>query len=284
YLANVNYPGTGSGQIFGDAYMRTPIIYPKMYPNGSVPDIASSRLTNPYAELTQTGYINQWRSQLASNIKVTQDLDFLLKGLSISGKFAFDTYNYTSMHRTKVPDTYLAIGRDGLGDLIKQLTNPGKGTEYLAYSLYKNGTRSLYNEFSINYRQSFGKHDVSGMLLYNQSDELNTQASNFINSLPHRFKGVAGRATYGYDDKYFAVFDFGYNGSENFAPDNRYGFFPSVGAGWVVSQEQFFEPLQDLFQLFKFRFSYGLVGNSRISGRRFAYIATVANASGYTFG
>ena len=289
YLINVNYPGTSASYIFGDAFFKTPVIYPAMYSDGKTPDVASSRLTNPYAELTQTGYVNQWRSQLASNLQVTQDLSFWLKGLSISGKFAFDTYNYTSIHREKVPDTYLAIGRDEAGDLIEQMTNPGKGTEYLDYSLAKDGDRTIYNELALNYRNTFGKHDVSGMLLYNQSDKLKTQAKNLVTSLPYRFRGIAGRATYGYDNKYFLEFDFGYNGSENFSPENRYGFFPSIGAGWVVSEEKFFEPLKDAIQLFKFRFSYGLVGNSRLmeesdDARRFAYIATVANTSGYTFG
>lgn len=284
YLINVNYPGTSAGTIFGDAFFKTPVIYPVMYSNGKTPDVASSRLSNPYAELTQTGYVNQWRSQLASNLQVKQDLGFWLKGLSLSGKFAFDTYNYTSLHREKVPDTYLAIGRDDNGDLIQQLTNPGKGTEYLGYDAVKNGDRTIYNEFSLNYRSTFGKHDVSGMLLYNQSDKLNTQATDVVSSLPYRFRGLAGRATYGFDDRYFIEFDFGYNGSENFAPQNRYGFFPSIGAGWVVSKEKFFEPLKGAVQLLKFRFSHGKVGNSQIDGRRFAYIATVDNTSGYTFG
>jgi len=284
YLINVNYPGTGAGTIFGNAFMKTPVIHPIMYSDGKTPDVASSGLTNPYAQLTQTGYVNQWRSQLASNLQVTQDLKFLLPGLTLTGKFAFDTYNYTSMHREKVPDTYLAIGRDEDGNLIEQLTNPGKGTEYLDYSAVRQGDRTIYNEYSLNYRNSFGKHDVSGMLLYNQSDMLNTQASDVITSLPYRFKGLAGRATYGFDDRYFIEFDFGYNGSENFAPENRYGFFPSLGLGWVVSKEKFFEPLRDVISLFKFRFSHGEVGNSQINGSRFAYIATVDNTSGYTFG
>lgn len=288
YLANVNYPGTGLGQIFSDAFNRTPVDYPTIYSDGKTPDVASSRLANPYSELTQTGYINQWRSELNSNLRVTEDLSSMLKGLSVTGMFAFDTYNYTSMHETKVPDTYLAIGRDSSGNLIEQLTNPGKGTEYLQYSLVKQGTRTLYNELALNYRNSFGKNDVSGMLLFNQSDELNTQASDAITSLPYRFRGLAGRATYGYNNKYFLEFDFGYNGSENFAPRNRYGFFPSIGAGWVISQEQFFQSLQDAISLLKLRFSYGLVGNSQIDGRRFAYIATVtrnpSSGNAYTFG
>jgi TonB-linked SusC/RagA family outer membrane protein len=285
FLANVGGPQTGLGTIFSDAYFNTPINFPPVYSNGQMADIASSRLQNPYAELTSTGYYDQWRTRLASNITVTQDLGFWVKGLSVRGKFAFDTYSYTSMHRKKVPDTYLAIGRDNTDSLITQLTNPGKGTEFLSYSAARHGDRKIYSEVRLNYKQSFRKNDVGGMLLYNQSDELDTQAGSLISSLPHRFRGLAGRATYGYNDTYFLEFDFGYNGSENFASQNRYGFFPSFGGGWVISNQKFFKPLQNIFQLFKLRFSYGLVGSSQISGRRFAYIGTVGSgAGGYYFG
>jgi len=284
HLADMSYPGANVSGIFSDAFYSTPVIFPPMYSDGKTPNFASPYLQNPYAELTETGYDSRWESGLASNLSVTQNLDFWVKGLSITGKFAFDTYNLTNMLRTKTPDTYQAIGRDSAGNLIEQLTNPGQGNEYLSYSLSKTSTRTLYNEFSLNYRRSFGKNDITGMLLFNQSDELNTEASDLITSLPYRFRGLAGRAAYGYANKYFLEFDFGYNGSENFAPQNRYGFFPSIGASWVISEEKFFQSFQNAIQLFKLRFSYGIVGNSDISGRRFAYIATVANVGGYTFG
>lgn len=124
------------------------------------------------------------------------------------------------------------------------------------------------------------------MLLFNQSDEINTKATNVEEALPYRFRGLAGRFTYGFDDRYFAEFNFGYNGSENFAPKNRYGFFPSMGLGWVISNESFFEPLTGVIQYLKVRGTWGQVGNSQISGRRFAYLATVTDSSStsYTFG
>ena len=124
------------------------------------------------------------------------------------------------------------------------------------------------------------------MLLFNQSDEINTKATNVEEALPYRFRGLAGRFTYGFDDRYFAEFNFGYNGSENFAPRNRYGFFPSVGLGWVISNEAFFEPLTNVIQYLKVRGTWGQVGNSQISGRRFAYLATVTDSgsTSYTFG
>lgn len=273
YLANVNYPGSNSSDIFEKAFFMTPILHPVRYEDGRIADAATSSVQNPWALLTQTGYANQWKNQLFSNLRVIQELDFITKGLSATGMFSFDAYNYVSLRRTKVPDTWLANGRDAEGNLNLQPTRTG--SEYLSFSKNPDGSRTIYNELAINYNRSFGKHDVGGMLLYNQSDEINTQADNLEESLPFRFRGVAGRTTYAYDNKYFAEFNFGYNGSENFLPSKRYGFFPSVGLGWVISQERFFEGLKDKVQLAKVRFSHGLVGNSNIGGRRFAYLGTV---------
>lgn len=284
YLANVNYPGTASSDIFEKAFYMTPILHPLRFDDGRIADISTSSVQNPYALLTQTGYANQWKNQLFSNLRVEQDLKFVLKGLSATGMFAFDAYNYVSLRRTKTPDTWQANGRDTNGDLIFQQTRTG--TEYLSYAKVNNGSRTLYSEGSLVYNRSFGKHDVGGLLLYNQSDEINTQADNLEASLPFRFRGYAGRATYGFSNKYFAEFNFGYNGSENFLPGKRYGFFPSVGLGWVVSEEGFMSSIKNAIQFAKFRFSHGLVGNSNIGGRRFAYLGTVdeIGSNVYQFG
>lgn len=280
YLANANYPASSQATIFESAYFAQPTYIAPMYPDGKLGAFSGGGL-NPVAELGATGYANQWRSQVYSNLRVTQQL---CKGLSITGMFSFDTYNYTSNRFTKSPNTYHATGRDANGNLIYEQTR--QGTENLAYSLSAKGDRTIYLEAALNYKNTFGRHDVSGMLLFNQSDEINTKATNVEEALPYRFRGLAGRFTYGFDDRYFAEFNFGYNGSENFAPKNRYGFFPSMGLGWVISNESFFEPLTGVIQYLKVRGTWGQVGNSQISGRRFAYLATVTDSSStsYTFG
>ena len=280
YLANANYPAPSQATIFESAYFTQPTYIAPMYPDGKLGAFSGGGL-NPVAELGATGYANQWRSQVYSNLRVTQQL---CKGLSITGMFSFDTYNYTSNRFTKSPNTYHATGRDANGNLIYEQTR--QGTENLAYSLSAKGDRTIYLEAALNYKNTFGRHDVSGMLLFNQSDEINTKATNVEEALPYRFRGLAGRFTYGFDDRYFAEFNFGYNGSENFAPKNRYGFFPSMGLGWVISNESFFEPLTGVIQYLKVRGTWGQVGNSQISGRRFAYLATVTDSSStsYTFG
>src|SRR5690606_10372950 len=108
------------------------------------------------------------------------------------------------------PDTYLAAGRDADGNMLYQMTHEGE--QFLSYNPSRRGNRTIYVEAALNYNRSFGKHDVSGMLLYNQSDMMDSQAGNFENSLPYRFLGVSGRATYGYDNRYFLEANFGYNG------------------------------------------------------------------------
>ncbi|PRD47665.1 SusC/RagA family TonB-linked outer membrane protein [Sphingobacterium haloxyli] len=284
HLLNINIPGTTQDNIVEGLWYMTPVVHPVMYEDGKIADQRSGSLQNPYALITQTGYANQWRNQLFSNLRATQELPFITDGLSATAMFSFDVYNYTSMRRTRRPDTFIATGRDTDGSMLYEETY--RGDRFLSFNRSSEGTRTIYWEGALNYNKSFGKHDVTGMLLYNQSDELNSQAGDLTASLPYRFLGLAGRATYGYDNRYFIDANFGYNGSENFAPDHRFGFFPSGGVAWVLSEEPFFEPLKDAVNLFKLRFSHGKVGNSQITGRRFAYLSTISTSSsgGYLFG
>ena len=273
FLFNVNYPGVSQTDLFSAAYQRIPVDFPVKYPDGRMADRAPSWLSNPYALLTQTGYSNQWDNRLMSNLRITQDLSALVKGLKATGMYSFDAYNFYKANRRKSPDTYIATGRDDNGELI--LSQSFIGSRFLNYGKENSGTRQFYGEFALNYARYFGDHAVTGLLLYNQSDNINTQASDLITSLPYRFLGYAGRTTYAYKSKYLLEANFGYNGSENFVPDRRYGFFPSAGLGWVVSEESFFKPLAPVVDFLKIRATYGLVGNSDLGGRRFAYIATV---------
>lgn len=282
FLSTGNFPGTPGDVIYNNTFYSTPIIHPPKYPDGKTANPPGGTITNPYALLTQRGYVTNARNQLYSDLRLTQDLDFWIEGLSLTSMFSFDAYNFVSQRREKDPDTYIANNRNSEDELNYQETNIGQ--EFLGYSRNNEGNRSTYLEASLRYNNDFGRHNVGGMVLFNQSDETFTHTNDFIASLPHRLRGLAGRANYAYDDRYFLEFNFGYNGSENFAPEQRYGFFPSVGAGWTISNEDFFKPADNVFQFLKFRFSYGLVGSSDIPGRRFAYLATVANTGGYTYG
>ena len=282
YLANANYPASSNSAIFGSAFYATPNYVAPVYPNGEIGDRPSGSVQNPYAVLNEMGYANQWRSQVFSNLRLTQQIPFV-PGLSVTGMFSFDAYSYSSNRFTRTPNTWMALGRDDEGKLILQQTRSSTTTT-LSYANSHQGNRNIYLEAAANYKQTFGKHDVTGMLLFNQSDEMNTLATSLETALPYRFRGLAGRYTYAYSERYFAEFNFGYNGSENFNPDKRYGFFPSFGLGWVISNERFFEPLKNAVQFMKIRATWGKVGNAKITGRRFAYLSTVDSVTGYTFG
>lgn len=282
WISNGNYPGSATGSVFNAAYVMPPVSIPVKYSNGYFSQVRTGDMANPYTMLTQSGYSTRFNSQLWSNIRVTQNLDFITNGLSITGMFSFDNNNGHNISRSKSVDGYLATGRDGQGNL--QFIQTQIGTNYLGYNRENGGSRQFYLESAINYNRSFGKHLITGMLLYNQSDRIDAFAGDFISSIPYRYVGLAGRATYAYDTRYLAEMNFGYNGSETFAPDRRFGFFPSFGLGWVVSQEKFLEGIKAAVSFLKLRFSYGEVGNSNIGGRRFAYIATVAGAGGYDYG
>ena len=285
YIINGNYPGTGTSTIYGTVMALPPVTHPVRFPDGKIAAQNYGAVASPYVQLTQSGYTTEFRNEFRSNVRVKQDLSFITSGLSMQALFSFDAYNYHRIARTKYPYTYIANGRDANGQLILVRSDKNNGTDFLGYNRSNGGNRKFYSEASINYDRSFGKHRVGGLLLYNQSDFVDGFASDLISAIPFRSRGLAGRATYGYDDRYFVEANFGYNGSENFSPEKRYGFFPSAGIGWVASNERFFEPLGQVFQFFKVRATYGLAGNSQIGGRRFAYMDIVGDGTGgYTFG
>jgi TonB-linked SusC/RagA family outer membrane protein len=167
-----------------------------------------------------------------------------------------------------------------------------EGTEYLNENQTDNYVNSnYYYEFVTQYDRLFrDKHQVGGLLVFNFSESLNTiSGSSALANLPSRNMGVSGRATYGYNDRYFGELNFGYNGSEKFAENNRYGFFPSAGIGWIVSNEDFFADNLPAISLLKLKYTYGLVGNDNIAeaSDRFFYLSDVSlndGGRGYAWG
>ena len=291
YVSNSNGPSQSTQNIFTNTLDVPPVEYPVMYPGGFVPGKSSNGgFRNPYADLTKRGYNTSFDNSIYSNLRITQDLKDILKGLSATAMFAFDAGNTHSISRQKREDTFFPdinnpYNSDHSLNLIRTYTGSGN---YLDYNRSNGGTRKFYTEASFNYDRSFGKHRVSGLALFNSSDRVDAFAGDFTSSVPYRYLGYAGRGTYSYDDRYFVEANFGYNGSENFAPKNRYGFFPSLGIGWLISNEKFFKPIQNTISFLKFRYSDGLVGSDDIGNRRFGYLTLVsqmnADNGGYTFG
>jgi len=157
--------------------------------------------------------------------------------------------------------------------------NPDEGEDFLSYS---SGigvpTANIYLEGALNYNRTFAdKHQVTSMAVYQLRNNVSLGASSVQESLPYRNIGLSGRLTYGYDSRYMAEFNFGYNGSERFHPDHQFGFFPSGGVAWNISNESWFanSRLDDAIGLLKVRATYGIVGNDNISDSRFLYLSEI---------
>jgi len=287
YIGTRNEPNYGTDAIFALATSSAPHIVPVRYSNGQWPQLPGT-LFNPYMALTQSGITNSSISTIRSNIKVTQDLNSLVKGLNFSSMFAFDLNNTINYTRARTLQTYYALGRDTNGSLITQISSPG--TNDLTFGSTRYGDKRFYTESSLNYSRKFGDHDIGGLLLFNQSNYTDATV-NVVNygykaAIPYRQRNFNGRISYGYKDRYFAEVSSSYSGSDAFIPSRRYGFFPAVGGGWIVSNEKFFDPLKNIISFFKLRYSYGVSGNAAVSNPdfRFLYLTTLANSGTYTFG
>lgn len=278
YLQNLRKSNSSTDDVFTHAFETPPFVHPAIYSDGTIP-IASANRFNSWAESTQNGYYRGTRSKLESLFQVEQNLKMITPGLKAKATFAFDTYNENFVTRGKTPTYYsVAKSRDDEGNLIHSVLS--YGSEFLDHSSNANyGNNSTYFELSLGYNRTFGKHAVDALALYNQRsyDEGGIQ--------PKRSQGFAGRLSYTFDRRYVGEFNFGYNGSENFAKGHRFGFFPSIALGWIVSEEKFMSKCASWLTLLKFKGSMGLVGNDNIGGRRFAYITTInSDASGYNWG
>lgn len=286
FIQDRHAPGSDIDGLLSSAMETPPIVHPTVYSNGQFPKL--SNRYNPWVNATQTGYKNSYTTQFQSVATLDQDFGMLwtpLEGLHAKVTFSFDNYQNYYSTRTRTPTFYIASGRDENGELITSLVSTGE--EFLGFSKSYSGNRSTYFEGSVNYARTFNKvHNIEALLLWNMRSYIDQDASSAIYSFPYRNAGLAGRVAYDYDRRYFAEVNFGYNGSENFAEEYRYGFFPSLSLGWMMSNEKFFEPLTSTISMLRIRGSIGKAGNDQIGGgRRFGYLTTInAGASGHNFG
>jgi TonB-linked SusC/RagA family outer membrane protein len=282
-LVNSRYPGTSSSYIWYNAYATNPIVFPIRYPDNKWAGPVNNGGSNPYNLLQNAGYSTEFRPTVQSVITLSQKLDVITKGLSAMGRFSFDSYNQTFINRTGTNDLWYAGGRDGEGNLV--MTQTRTGSTYLGYGTTTTSERTMYLEGNISYNRSFGDHIVGGLLVYNMRNRVQASAADLIGSLPYRNQAAAARATYSFKDKYLFEFNGGYTGSENFARGHRWGFFPSVSAGWVISKENFFDDLSKTFNLVKIRGSRGKVGNDNIgTNNRFGYLTQIGPGGTTSFG
>lgn len=241
---------------------------------------------NPYADL-MFGYKNFSESRISAQFEVNQNFNFITRGLSAHGIFSTNRYSYFDVSRYYKP-FYYDVGtydpKSGQYTLNLINNTPGAAQEFLSYFPgYKNISSYIYMQGSLDYDRSFGDHRVGLTMLGTREQTLNPNANDPLTnqpslqaSLPARNLGLSGRASYSYDNRYFLEGNFGYNGSEKFAPNHRFGFFPTIGAGWVLSNEQFWQgSIANIITRLKIRGSYGLVGNDNIGKQRFFYLSSV---------
>lgn len=248
---------------------RMPSVVPgPLTPDGNV--ITYADIDHPaYGLINRSGYTQQKRSNVLATYGMEQNLDFITKGLSVRAVASFDARTVNNLEASRDYEKYVQIinpnlqGADGRDSVYYRPFNNDQNTPLSIGGGRSFETLSNFQGF-LNYSKSIGKHDLTGMLLYQQQNNV------INNELPFKLMGVASRFTYGYDSRYFMEFNAGYNGSEQFAEGQRFGFFPAVSASWVVSNEKFFS--KDVVNLLKFRGSFGKVGNDRIGNRRFLYI------------
>lgn len=296
-------PINGGADLYNKAIKANPVLFPATFTPDEINKYTTHVLfgnsgkngeyMNPYAEMLR-GYKEYNNTLVLAQLELKQDLDMLVKGLKarVLGNTTRTAYFDVKRHYNPF---YYAIGSyDKTTDIYKLAAlNPDNGTDYLSYSRDEGDRKvksTVYLEASLSYDRTFAdKHNVSGMFVYIAREELDGNANNLQNSLPKRNLGLSGRFTYAFSDRYFAEFNFGYNGSERFNKAHRWGFFPSAGIGWLVSNEDFWydKPIGNVINKLKLKATYGLVGNDAISNDRFFYLSEVNMNNGdrgFTFG
>ena len=278
-------PNVSSEDLFKQILTTTPIEFPVTYPSqddrimyGNNIISGNTLYTNPYAKMMTT-FAETNENTLNTVIKIDQDLDFITKGLKVNAFVNFKTWSSSSFNRSIAPYYYrVKSGSYDETDLANtdyelELLNSG-GSDYISQSaIGKSSDQTFELQFNLNYARQFGLHNVGAMLLYKQREYRS-------DVLPNRNQGLSGRLTYDYGQRYLFEFNFGYNGTERLAKEDRFGFFPAVSLGWVISNEAFFEPMKNVVDNLKIRGSYGLVGSDDLAtagGSYYLYIDKITN-------
>lgn len=313
-MDNYNGPIDGGDGLYRKVVMSSPVDFPAFYPKTDDmshvhhimfgnKDHNGAYMLNPYADMVK-GYRETSKSKVVSTFEIKQDLSMLAEGLNFRALFNTDRYARTGATRQYVPFNYnvMPANYNPITNIYKVTNlNPNEGREWLEYSQNTPFiTTTTYGEAALNYDNIFGRHGVNGLLVgyirnfqtvYDGVVNAGNQAEALISTLPTRNMGVSGRFAYNYDTRYFLEANFGYNGSERFAESSRFGLFPSIGGGWLLSNETFWkENLSKTISKFKLKGTYGLVGNDNLSNDptdRYFYLSQVTMSStthGYTFG
>lgn len=295
-----NGPIVSASDIFRQVAQANPANFPKVFETDEITQFFNHTLfgnkgnggfPNPYAESVK-GFRDRFANTTLAQFQVNQDLSFITEGLKMRAMASVRTYTENQNERSFTPFFYGLSEIETPTGIVNTLYQIQEGTEFLNNPTVNNyGNSNFYYEGVLEYNRNFNeKHEVGGLLVTYFQEALNTIGGNTaFSTLPSRNMGISGRASYSYDSRYFGEFNFGYNGSEKFAEKNRFGFFPSIGIGWIISNEPYFQKNIPSVNMLKLRYTYGLVGNDGISSPsdRFFYLSDVNlnnGGTGYTFG
>lgn len=276
--ADKPYTGQGSSGMIKNIYYATPFSSPGIVDGKMIYTTTdyTDGLQLPFVGQTGMAYYGQGFMQTNNNkiqmdLVVDQKLDMVTKGLFVKVKGSYNSsFNVNKQGNASVASYYPVIQDDGT-----MLYKKSGETTIPSYSLSQGKRRDWYIEGSLNYARKFGLHNVTGLVLYNQSKQFYYSGSSYPD-VARTYVGLVARATYDYANKYMVEFNMGYNGSENYAPERRFGTFPAGSVGWVISDEKFFKPIAEsgIVDFLKLRASFGLVGNDKTTeGLRFLYLS-----------
>lgn len=295
-------PIGGGAATYNNAIWSNPVMFPAVYPASMLPyiehplfgsartyssdgNLTNTLYVNPYAEMVK-GYSVTKTSNLMPQLELKQNLKFVTPGLSFRGMAYVRRTSSFIVNRSYNPFYYEPVVNPLDQTYQLKVLNDGTtgsvgtvGSETLGYAESGKDVNSMiWAQGALDYTRRFARHDIGGMLISYLSSYETGNGGNVTASLPQRNTGISGRFTYGYDDRYMAEFNFGYNASERFAASSRWGFFPSGGVAYRISNEKFFQPLLNTINTLKFRFTYGLVGNDQIGNTndRFFYLSNLS--------
>jgi TonB-linked SusC/RagA family outer membrane protein len=292
-------PVVAANDIFGSVMASNPVDFPAVFEPDEANRLTKHTLfgnttvngglkSNPYADMVK-GYSSSDESTITVQATLAQDFDKLVKGLKAQLMVSVNTYSLYKQDRAYTPYYYDVNNYNQVTQNYELFClNEYWGDPYLNDVQTSNkSTAHYYYEGRLNYDRIFGKHTIGAMLVGRVEEQLlsiedsDNVSMSLYEMLPERNVGLSGRFSYDYDSRYFAEVSFGYNGSEKFTGDKRYGFFPSFGAGWIISNEPFMKSTNDVLSNLKLRLTYGIVGNDAISDRagRFFFLSDVALSS-----
>lgn len=280
-IVTQNFPGYGDDtkRLWDAQANLTPVTVPLLYTTGEAPGYGTSKDNiSPYVLLNMTGYKTKFQNNNKITLQLDQDLKFITDGLSITGLVNIDTNSSLLESREKSPAIYYANGRkrDGSLDLekISDYRDP-------VYTSDKYTDRKYYFEFRLNYDHVFNHvHRVGGLINGYWSDYISSQYNQLLTAIPKRYNSYASRFTYAYNDTYMAEVNIGYSGSEAFEKGKKYGWFPAFSLGWAPTQYNWYRDKKHFINYLKFRASYGVVGNDRLTwdnSVRFPYLTLIGS-------